>query len=171
MIDSSTSTVSGLTPKSVNLTISTPTSFTINTDVVIDFSFLLADSVSRADTVTIQFPASSTVVTNPFTCSISTSPTSIFYNTTTSRLTLPFTTSTTVLAGFNFTLRLRSYRTPSSVRVTDPFTIKIINGLGEKMSGSATISILPKAYSATCSTLNTTINSLTTYTIVFYLAD
>ena len=170
MIDSSAATISGLTAKSVNLTISTPSAFVINTDVVIDFSFVLADTISRWDSITIQFPPNSTVVTNPFNCSINLS--SISYSSASNLLTLVISSTSAVrVAGNTFTLRLRSYRTPSSVRITDPFTVRVMNGSGLKMTGSATISILPQAYPATCSTLNTTINSVTTYTVVFNLAD
>ena len=170
MIDSSAATISGLTVKSVNLTISTPSAFVINTDVVIDFSFVLADTISRWDSITIQFPPNSTVVTNPYNCSINLS--SISYSSASNLLTLVISSTSAVrVAGNAFTLRLRSYRTPSSVRITDPFTVRVMNGSGLKMTGSATISILPQAYPATCSTLNTTINSVTTYTVVFNLAD
>jgi hypothetical protein len=46
-----------------------------------------------------------------------------------------------------------------------------MNNAGFKMAGSATINILPKAYTAAASTANTTINALTSYTIAFTLAD
>lgn len=170
MIDSHAATVSGLVPRMVTLGISTPSAFTINSDVVIDFSFVLADTVTRWDIITIQFPVNSTVVTQPYNCSINLA--SITYSTSTSLLTLvPSSTILNRLAGSTFSLRLRSYRTPSSVRTTDPFTVTVLNNTGLKMTGSATISILPKAYTATASTLNTTINSITTYTVAFTLAD
>lgn len=163
--------MTGLTPKAVNLTISTLSSFIINTDVVTDFTFILADTV-RWDTVTIQFPMGSVARVVNFNCSFN--PQTVVYNNATSLLTisLPQLASTPIRpAGTTFFLRLQNYRTPSSVRVTDPFTVSVLQNGFLKMQGSTTISILPKAYMSTVSTLNTTINSITSYTVSFTLSD
>lgn len=136
-----------------------------------DFTFVLADTI-RWDTITIQFPIPSIARVTNFNCTFN--PSSIVYSNTTSLLTitLPQLSTTPIRpAGTTFFLRLQSYRTPSSVRVTDPFTVRVLQNNFVKMEGSTTISILPKAYSATLSTLNTTINSITSFTISFTLSD
>jgi hypothetical protein len=66
---------------------------------------------------------------------------------------------------------MQAYQTPSSARTAGPFVLSIMTNNGLKMTGSASITILPKAYTATVATINTTINSVTSYTLSFTLTD
>lgn len=170
-IDSTVGKITGLTPKQLSLSIITPASFTINTNVVIQFDFTLVDTISRTNYIVIVFPAGSIVRYQNFGTS-QLSLTNITYSNITNQLTMYQTTnSSNRNIGTAISIRIQSYTTPSSVRTTPPFYLYIMNNAGFKMAGSATINILPKAYTAAVTTANTTINALTSYAITFNLAD
>lgn len=175
-IDSSSSYITNLTAKQMNLTISSPTGFVINNVVIIDFVFTVVDTISRANNFIITFPSGSIVnyqaslISNLVTGSSVTAIGS--YNSSTLQLAISQpSNSSNINSQTQIRIRVQSYRTPSSVRVTESFFVRVVSGSGLKMEGSSTIRTLPKAYTGTVSTGNTLINSLTSYTPVFNLAD
>lgn len=172
-IDSSAALVSGLNPKNMSLAISAPnSSFTINTAVTIQFDFVLADTISKSNYLVLQFPTGTVFQYMNYYSTLVLNATSIVYNSPSLQLTISQSTSATNRnAGTAVTLRVQSYTTPSSVRTTDPFYLRIKSGTGDKMVGSSSINILPKSYTATASTSNTLINAVTSYTVSMTMAD
>ncbi len=155
----------------MNLSISTTTAFTINTNVVIQFDFVLVDTISRTNYIVVVFPSGSIVNYRNYACQL-TFANNVTYSNITNQLTFYQTTnSSNRNIGTTINLRIQSYTTPSSVRTTPPFYVYIMNGNGYKMIGSSTINILPKIYTGSLSTANTTINIVTSYNILFNLAD
>lgn len=172
-IDSSAALVSGLTPKNMSLAISAPnSSFTINTAVTIQFDFVLADTISKSNYLVLQFPSGTVFQYMNFYSTLVLNATSIVYNSSSLQLVMYQSSSATNRnSGTAVTLRVQSYTTPSSVRTTDLFYLRIKSGSGDKMVGSSSINILPKSYTATATTANTLINSVTSYTISLAMTD
>lgn len=137
---------------------------------MIQFDFVLVDTITRTNYVLIQFPIGSTVRYLNYFSTLNL--TNITYNSTTFQLTMyQSSSSPNRNSGTAISLRVQSYTTPASVRTTDPFYLYIMSGTGYKMASSSTVNILPKSYIATVSTDNTTINVIASYSISFTLAD
>lgn len=171
-IDAGRGFIAGLTARTMPLAVTSPTNLTVNTPVGLTFTFTLNDSVSRTSYVIIRFPADGVVNYVSFSSTVLFFQSPLVFVPASRELRLNQTNSSGIRnAGTIASISVTTYTTPSSARVTAPFVLEIWSAGGLKMQGSATLNILPKAYASTLSTVNTTINVVTSYSIVFRIDD
>ena len=143
----------------------------VNTWINLNFAFTLSDTISKNDYLVIDFPTGTEI--NYLTkispqLNISTGS----YSSANYRLTFTLSsTSPNVNSGVPISLTFLYYRTPPSTKTTNPIVLSIMNNGYAKMSGSATITPQPNSYTATVSTLSTTINVKTSYSLRFTMSD
>ncbi len=167
-MDQSIPKITGLTPKSISLTIGSTSSLIINSAVGLQFNFSLADTISKVDYIVIEFPSGANFTYQTYICPQLNFSNNFSYVSSTGMFTMyQSSTSLNRNSGMSISLTIRSFTCPSSARNFGPIYLHMMNGNGQKMLGSNNITILPKAYIATLSTGNTIINSLTSYTISF----
>ena len=144
---------------------------TVNTWVNLNFAFSLADTVSKNDYLTIDFPTGTQI--NYLTkISPQLNIASGTYSSANNRLTFTLSdTSPNVNSGTSISLTFLYYRVPPSTKTTEPIVLSIMNNGYAKMSGSATITPQPNSYVGTVSTLDTTINANTQYSLRFTMSD
>ena len=170
-IDTLVATISDLTPHSLALAMSSSVSPVINSAVGLVFSWTLPDTITKNDYIEVEFPQVGqfnliTLITNTLNLTGHT------YNAATFTLkTYQTSSASNKLKSQSVGFTALTYTTPSSVQTTPPFTLRVLNNNYLKMSGQATITTVPKQYTSTVSTVSTTINAQTSYTISFSLAD
>ena len=154
-IDENSALVEGLTPKTMDFSMSSTSSFNVNQEVGIVFTFTLADTVTKDDTFEVRFPAGSVI--NLLTqLSFSFGIDNANYDSGTTTLTITQSTaSPTRAALYVASITVINYLTPASTKTTDPIEFVILNNGFEKMKGSNTITALPNSYSMTMSTSTT----------------
>lgn len=174
-IDTCTASITGLTPQSLTLGLSSSMSpLYVNSPTSLIFSFTLTDTIVKSDFFQITFPPNTTFAFSI----VSSSNLSIFnsgvtYNSSNLTLTIrQATTSSTKFAGTLCSITLAQYKAPPSTKTTDPFTFQVYNSAGGlKMQGSATLTASPNTYVATVTPSTFIINKSTNYSFTVTSTD
>lgn len=176
-IDSCSFYVSDLTPKSltsISLTSSTGAAMVVNALYTIRFTFTLTDTLSQTDTITVAFPAGTTMVfsTGTIVSNFGINPSASSYDEDSRTLTLSMTNQgRTFSRGSSVQFQVGSYKAPPSISPTSAFTLTIWKNNYRKMSGTTTVTATTSTLSGSASALATSVNANTSYTFSLTISD
>lgn len=174
-IDTCTTRISGLSPQSMSLSLSSSSSpLYVNSGTSLVLTFTLADTISRSDYFQLVLPAGSTfsfVAISTINLSIFSS--SVAYISSNQTIVMrQAISSPTRFAGTTCTITIGRYVSPPSTLTTSPFLLQlydISNGL--KMQGSATLTAVAKPYTLRVEPSSYFINKNASYTFTLTTQD